>query len=36
MTKITTENYVAEARKAIKNQVLQRALADLQTRFGRG
>jgi L-lactate dehydrogenase complex protein LldF len=36
MTKITTENYVAEARKAIKNQVLQRALADLQQRFGRG
>ena len=36
MTKITTENYVPEARKAIKNQVLQRALADLQNRFGRG
>ena len=36
MSKITTENYVAEARKAIKNQVLQRALADLQNRFGRG
>lgn len=36
MTKITTENYKAEARKAIKNQVLQRALADLQNRFGRG
>jgi L-lactate dehydrogenase complex protein LldF len=36
MTKITTENYVAEARKAIKNQVLQEALADLQNRFGRG
>jgi L-lactate dehydrogenase complex protein LldF len=36
MTKITTENYVAEARKAIQNQVLQRALADLQNRFGRG
>ena len=36
MTKITTENYVTEARKAIKNQVLQRALADLQNRFGRG
>ena len=36
MTKITTENYVAEARKAIKNQVLQKALADLQKRFGRG
>ena len=36
MAKITTENYVAEARKAIKNQVLQEALADLQHRFGRG
>ncbi|UCG09566.1 MAG: iron-sulfur cluster-binding protein [Desulfobacterales bacterium] len=32
--KITTENYVAEARKAIKNQVLQKALEDLQQRFG--
>ena len=36
MSKITTENYVAEARKAIDNQVLQAALADLQHRFGRG
>ena len=27
---------MAEARKAIKNEVLQRALADLQNRFGRG
>lgn len=27
---------MTEARKAIKNQVLQRALADLQKRFGRG
>jgi L-lactate dehydrogenase complex protein LldF len=36
MTKITTENYVAEAKKAIKNQVLQTALYDLQNRFGRG
>jgi L-lactate dehydrogenase complex protein LldF len=36
MTKITTENYVAEARKAVKNPVLQKALADLQHRFGRG
>jgi L-lactate dehydrogenase complex protein LldF len=36
MTKITTENYVAEAKKAIKNQVLQNALNDLQNRFGRG
>ncbi|MGD2185017.1 MAG: LutB/LldF family L-lactate oxidation iron-sulfur protein [Desulfobacterales bacterium] len=36
MAKITTENYVVEAKKAIKNQVLQDALADLQHRFGRG
>jgi L-lactate dehydrogenase complex protein LldF len=36
MTKIAPENYVTEARKAIKNRVLQGALADLQTRFGRG
>jgi L-lactate dehydrogenase complex protein LldF len=36
MSKITTENYVAEAKKAIKNRVLQEALADLQHRFGRG
>ena len=36
MSKITTENYVAESRKAIDNQVLQKALADLQHRFGRG
>jgi L-lactate dehydrogenase complex protein LldF len=36
MSKITTENYVAEAKKAIKNRVLQAALADLQQRFGRG
>jgi L-lactate dehydrogenase complex protein LldF len=36
MANISPENYVAEARKAIKNQVLQRALADLQNRFGRG
>jgi len=35
MSKIATENYVAEARKAIKNRVLQEALADLQHRFGR-
>lgn len=35
MTKITTENYSAEAKKAIKNQVLQEALADLQQHFGR-
>lgn len=36
MSKVATENYVAEARKAIKNPVLQKALADLQNRFGRG
>jgi L-lactate dehydrogenase complex protein LldF len=36
MTKITTENYVTEAEMAIKNPVLQQALADLQNRFGRG
>jgi L-lactate dehydrogenase complex protein LldF len=36
MSKITTENYVAEARRAIKNPILQKALADLQNRFGRG
>ncbi|MGD8883461.1 MAG: LutB/LldF family L-lactate oxidation iron-sulfur protein [Desulfobacterales bacterium] len=36
MSKITTENYVAEAQKAMKNRVLQEALADLQHRFGRG
>jgi len=34
MTAITTENYIAEARKAIKNEVLQEALAGLQNRFG--
>jgi L-lactate dehydrogenase complex protein LldF len=36
MTKITTENYVPAAAKAIHNQVLQKALADLQNRLGRG
>jgi L-lactate dehydrogenase complex protein LldF len=36
MTEITTENYVSEAKQAIKNQVLQNALADLQDRFGTG
>jgi L-lactate dehydrogenase complex protein LldF len=36
MAEITAETYVSEARKAIKNQVLQEALADLQHRFGRG
>ncbi len=36
MSKITTEHYVAEAKRAIKNPILQKALADLQNRFGRG
>jgi L-lactate dehydrogenase complex protein LldF len=36
MTEITTENYVSVARRALKNQVLQSALADLQDRFGTG
>jgi L-lactate dehydrogenase complex protein LldF len=36
MTKIATENYVPAAAKAIQNQVLQKALADLQNRLGRG
>ena len=34
MTEITTEKYVSVARQAIKNQVLQSALEDLQVRFG--
>ena len=34
MTEITTENYLSEAKRAIKNQVLQNALEDLQQRFG--
>ncbi|UCF92714.1 MAG: iron-sulfur cluster-binding protein [Desulfobacterales bacterium] len=33
MVEINTENYVAEAHKAIANPVLQRALADVQDRF---
>ena len=36
MTEITTENYVSEAKRAVKDQVLQSALADLQQRFGTG
>jgi L-lactate dehydrogenase complex protein LldF len=36
MSKISPENYVAEARTAIKDPVLQKALAALQNRFGRG
>lgn len=36
MSEITTADYIAEAEKALKNPILQGALADLQTRFGRG
>lgn len=36
MTEITSENYISVARRAIKDQVLQKALADLQHRFGKG
>jgi L-lactate dehydrogenase complex protein LldF len=36
MTEITSENYISEAKRAIKNHVLQKALADLQHRFGLG
>ncbi|MBW2338024.1 MAG: iron-sulfur cluster-binding protein, partial [Deltaproteobacteria bacterium] len=36
MSEIFIGNYKSEARKALKNQVLQGALADLQNRFGRG
>ena len=36
MSEITTTDYMAEARKALKDPVLQGALADLQNRFGRG
>jgi L-lactate dehydrogenase complex protein LldF len=36
MSEIFIGDYFAEARKALDNQVLQRALADLQNRFGRG
>ena len=34
MSEVTTENYVSEGKRAIKNQVLQSALEDLQQRFG--
>ena len=34
MNELKTENYVSEAKRAIKNQVLQKALEDLQQRFG--
>ncbi|MBW2607799.1 MAG: iron-sulfur cluster-binding protein [Deltaproteobacteria bacterium] len=33
---ITTADYIAEAKKALNNPILQSALADLQARFGRG
>ncbi len=36
MSEITTADYIAEAKKALKNPILQGALADLQARFGRG
>ena len=36
MTKITSENYKSIAKRALKDQVLQTALADLQHRFGIG
>jgi len=36
MSEITTADYVAEAKKALNDPILQAALADLQTRFGRG
>jgi L-lactate dehydrogenase complex protein LldF len=36
MSAITTSDYIAEAKKALDNPILQGALADLQSRFGRG
>jgi len=36
MSEIFVGDYIAEARRALKNPVLQGALADLQNRFGRG
>ncbi len=36
MSEIFIGNYIAEAKKALNNPVLQGALADLQNRFGRG
>ncbi len=36
MSEITTTDYIAEAKKALRNPILQDALADLQARFGRG
>jgi L-lactate dehydrogenase complex protein LldF len=34
MSRITVANYIAEARRALKDSVLQGALVDLQNRFG--
>jgi len=36
LSDITTEKYRGSARKALKDQVLQQALAALQERFGKG
>ena len=36
MSEIFVGDYLSEAKRALKNQVLQGALADLQNRFGRG
>ena len=36
MSEITTADYIAEAKRALNNPVLQSALTDLQKRFGRG
>ena len=36
MSEIRTEKYVEESRRGIQDSVLQKALADLQERFGRG
>jgi len=36
MSEIFVGDYISEAKRALKNQVLQGALADLQHRFGRG
>jgi L-lactate dehydrogenase complex protein LldF len=36
MSEIFIADYISEAKRALKNQVLQAALADLQHRFGRG
>jgi L-lactate dehydrogenase complex protein LldF len=36
MSEMFVGDYIAEARRAMKDSVLQRALADLQNRFGRG